>query len=68
MENQKADSQQDRISVMKTVFESAKGRNLVGAARNLLSDQAGFFEGVARFEILSARRNLYLPSCSNRRT
>ena len=56
MENQIADSQQDRISVMKTVFESALGRNLVEAAQNLLSGQAWFFDGVARFEILSARR------------
>jgi hypothetical protein len=55
-ENQLADSQQDRISVMKTVFESAIGRNLVEAAQNLLSDQAGFFDGVSRFEILSVRR------------
>jgi len=56
MENQIANYQQDRISVMKTVFESATGRNLVEATQNLLADQAGFFEGVARFEILSARR------------
>jgi hypothetical protein len=56
MENQIAGSQLDRISVMKTVLESAKGRNLVEAAQNLLTDQAGFFDGVARFEILSARR------------
>jgi hypothetical protein len=60
MENQIADSQQDRISVMKTVFESAIGRNLVEAAQNLLSDQAGFFDGVARFEILSAAVSLLL--------
>jgi hypothetical protein len=56
MENQIADSQQDRISVMKTVLESAIGRDLVEATQNLLADQACFFEGVARFEILSARR------------
>lgn len=56
MENQIADSQQDRISAMKTVFESAICRNLVEAARNLLSDQAGSCDRAARFEILSARR------------
>lgn len=56
MENQVAQNQDDRIALMKTIYESAKGRNLAEAANNLLSDQAGFFDGVARFEILSARR------------
>ncbi len=56
MNNQVARNQQDRISLNKTIYESAIGRNLVEAAKNLLTDQAGFFDGVARFEILSARR------------
>jgi hypothetical protein len=56
MENQAAQNQDDRIALMKTIYESAKGRNLVEAAQNLLSEQAGFFDGVVRFEILSARR------------
>jgi hypothetical protein len=56
MKNHVAQNQQDRIDLNKTIYESAKGRNLVEAANNLLSDQAGFFDGVARFEILSARR------------
>lgn len=48
--------QQYRISVRKTVFESAIGRNLVEATENLLAEQSCFFDGVARFEILCARR------------
>jgi hypothetical protein len=49
-------AQTERISINKAVFESAIGRNLVEATMNLLADQACFFDGVARFEILSARR------------
>jgi len=56
MNSQVAQNQVDRIDLNKTIYESAKGRNLVEAAQNLLADQAGFFDGVARFEILSARR------------
>jgi hypothetical protein len=56
MNYQVAQNQADRISLNKTIHESAIGRNLVEAAKNLLSDQSGFFDGVARFEILSARR------------
>jgi hypothetical protein len=48
--------QMDRISNLKTIFESTTGRNLVEAAHNLLTDQDGFFEGITRFEIISARR------------
>jgi len=42
MKKQIADGQQDRISLNKTIHESAIGRNLVEAADNLLSDRAGF--------------------------
>ena len=56
MKNTIADIQLDRIDLNKTIYESAVGRNLVEATQNLLKDQAGFFDGVARFEILSARR------------
>ena len=49
-------AQTERISINKTVFESAIGRNLVEATQNLLADQACFFDGITRFEILSARR------------
>jgi hypothetical protein len=55
-DSQVAQNQRDRIALNKTICESAIGRNLVEAAENLLADQAGFFDGVARFEILSARR------------
>lgn len=56
MKNRVAQNQLDRISLTKTIYESAIGRNLVEAADNLLSDQEIFFDGAARFEILSARR------------
>ena len=56
MKNRVAQNQDDRIALMKTIYESAKGRNLAEATNNLLLEQAGFFDGVARFEILSARR------------
>ena len=56
MPNEIASYQDCRIGLNKTVFESAPGRNLVEATQNLLADQACFFDGVARFEILSARR------------
>ncbi|SPE18010.1 hypothetical protein SBA5_1200004 [Candidatus Sulfotelmatomonas gaucii] len=56
MNSQVAQNQLDRIDLNKTIYESAIGRHLVEATNNLLKDQAGFFEGVARFEILSARR------------
>ncbi|MGA2050593.1 MAG: hypothetical protein ABSG96_23055 [Terracidiphilus sp.] len=47
MEKQIADRQQDRISMMDTVFESVTGRNLAEASRNLPSEQVGFSDGVA---------------------
>ena len=56
MNSQVAQNQLGRIDLNKTIYESAIGRNLVEAANKLLADQAGFFDGVARFEILSARR------------
>lgn len=56
MKNQVAKNQLERISLNKTIYESAIGRNLVEATQNLLKDQAYAFDGVARFEILSARR------------
>ena len=56
MNSQVAQNQLDRIDLNKTIYESAIGRNLVEAANKLFTDQAGFFDGVARFEILSARR------------
>jgi hypothetical protein len=56
MKNRVARNQQDRIDLNKTIHESAVGRNLVEAADNLLTDEATFFDGVARFEIISARR------------
>ena len=49
-------NQQRRIGENRTVFESAIGRDLVEATQHLNADQACFFEGVVRFEILSARR------------
>jgi len=54
--NRIARFQQDYIALHKTIRESAMGRDLIEAADNLLSDQACFFEGVVRFEIISARR------------
>jgi hypothetical protein len=54
--NQIASNQQDRIGLNKTIYESEMGRNLVEAAERLLDGQAGFFDDVARFEIISARR------------
>jgi len=56
MQNGIAEYQMERIGLNKTVFESAPGRNLVEATQNLLADQECFFDDVARFEILSARR------------
>ena len=56
MEDQTARRQEERISLTKTIYESAIGRNLVEATEHLLAGQADFFEDVARFEILSARR------------
>jgi hypothetical protein len=53
---EKESYQQYRIGLNKTVFESAPGRNLEEATKNLRADQACFFDGVTRFEILSARR------------
>jgi hypothetical protein len=56
MDSQVAQNQRDRIALNKTIYESGIGRNLVEAANNLLADQADFFDGVSRFEIISARR------------
>ena len=56
MKNQLANNQQDRIDLNKTIRETAIGRDLVEAAKNLLADQAGFFDGVSRFELIAARR------------
>ena len=56
MDSQVAQNQWDRIALNKTIYESAIGRNLVEAAQSLLDDQDGFFDDIARFEILSARR------------
>ena len=44
------------IDFNRTICEPAFGRDLVEAAKNLLADQACFFDGVTRFEIISARR------------
>ena len=65
---EKESYQQYRIGLNKTVFESAPGRNLEEATKNLRADQACFFDGVTRFEILSARRISYLFSCPDRWT
>ena len=56
MKNQVAQNQRGRIALNKTLYESATGRNLAEATQNFLSAQADFFEGIDRFEILSARR------------
>jgi hypothetical protein len=56
MKKEKVTYQQQRIDLNKTVYESAPGRDLVEAAQHLLADQACFFGGVARFEIIGARR------------
>ena len=54
--NRIAENQWDYIELNKTIRKSASDRDLVEAAENLLADQACFFDGVTRFEILSARR------------
>lgn len=56
MKNPVSQNQRDRIALNTTIHESAVGRNLAEAANNLLAEQAEFFEGIARFEIISARR------------
>jgi hypothetical protein len=47
---------QERLDLMLTATVSAIGSNLVAAATNCLADQACFFDGVKRFEIVAARR------------
>jgi hypothetical protein len=56
MENHPDQNQDDRIALMKTINESAVGRNLLEAVQNLFSSQTSRFDGVSRLEILSARR------------
>ena len=56
MKKKKVSFQQQRIDLNKTVYESASGRDLAEATENLHADQAGFFPGISRFEIIGARR------------
>ena len=46
----------ERLDSNLTVTVSAIGSNLAAAAVNCLADQAYFFDGVQRFEIIAARR------------
>jgi hypothetical protein len=56
MKNATISAQQERIGINKTILEAGIGRDLVEATQHLLADQACFFDGISRFEILSARR------------
>ena len=56
MKNQLANNQQDRIDLNKTIHRPVAGRNLLEAVCVLLWNQATYFDGVTRLEVLSARR------------